>query len=137
MFHQSGKKNQAIAEVNVIPLIDVSLVLVVILMLLTPLAFESNIALNRATATARQSAQKDQVERLEVAVLGESQIRVNREVIAREELEGKLRPLLTGAVPPPVMLSCADEVSHGTFVHVLDVAKQCGAVEIAVVESAP
>ena len=77
------------------------------------------------------------MERLEVAVLSESEIRVNREIIAREKLESKLWPLLTGEVPPPVMLSCADPVSHGTFVSVLDVAKQCGAVEIAVVEGAP
>jgi len=137
MFHESGKSNSGINEVNVIPLIDVSLVLVVILMLLTPLAFESNIGVNRAAATARASAQEQRLERLEVAVLGESEIRVNREIVAREDLAVALRPFLTGAVPPPVMLSCADAVSHGTFINVLDVAKQCGAVEIAVVEDTP
>jgi biopolymer transport protein TolR len=137
MFHESGKKNSGITEVNVIPVIDVSLVLVVILMLLTPLGFESTIGVNRAAAAARKSAAQQPTERLEIAVLGESEFRVNREVVAREDLEGKLRPLLAGEVPPPVMLSCADPVSHGTFVSVLDVAKQCGAVEIAVIEGAP
>jgi biopolymer transport protein ExbD len=137
MFHGSEKSNSAMNEVNVIPLIDVSLVLVVILMLLTPLGLESKIGLNRAVAAARASTTQKHVERLEVAVLDESEIRVNRQVVTRENLAEALRPHLTGEVPPPVMISCADAVSHGTFVGVLDVAKQCGAVEIAVTESAP
>jgi len=137
MFHEGEKAKPGITEVNVIPLIDVSLVLVVILMLLTPLGLESKIGLNRAVAAARASKTQAPVERLEVAVLGETEIRVNRQIVAPENLADALRPHLTGEVPPPVMISCADAVSHGMFVGVLDIAKQCGAVEIAVTESAP
>ncbi len=38
-------------EVNMVPLIDVSLVLVVMLMLATPLAFESSLAIREARTT--------------------------------------------------------------------------------------
>ena len=42
--------------------------------------------------------------------------------------------MLQGAIPPPVVITCADAVSHGTFVSILDEAKLCGAREIAVTE---
>ncbi len=137
MSHESGRSGTGITEVNVIPLIDVSLVLVVILMLLTPLGFESNIGLNRAAAAGRTSPNPEPVERIEIDVLDEASLRVNRQVVSREDLADALRPYLAGETPSPVMISCADAVSHGTFVGVLDVAKQCGAVEIAVTESTP
>jgi biopolymer transport protein ExbD len=122
-------------EINVVPLIDVSLVLVVILMLLTPLAFEQSIAVHRAQAAARAAAQEDPMERLEVSILDENEIRVNRTRVARADLTATLRPMLQGAIPPPVVITCADAVSHGTFVGVLDEAKLCGAREIAVAEA--
>lgn len=131
-----GRKD-GIHEINVVPLIDVSLVLVVILILLTPLAFESNIAVQRALAAAREAVRSEEVERVELAVLDEEEVRVNRTTVTRADLAATLRPLLAGEVPPPVVVTCAETVSHGTFVGVLDVAKSCGAREIAVTEERP
>ena len=131
-----GRKD-GIHEINVVPLIDVSLVLVVILILLTPLAFESNIAVQRALAAAREALRSEEVERVEVAVLDETEVRVNRSTVSRAELAATLRPLLAGDAPPPVVVTCAEAVSHGTFVSVLDVAKSCGAGDIAVTEERP
>ena len=54
MFFQDAE-DKGMHEINVVPLIDVSLVLVVILMLLTPLAFESNIAVHRTQAAPTES----------------------------------------------------------------------------------
>jgi biopolymer transport protein ExbD len=121
-------------DVNVVPLIDVSLVLVVILMLLTPLAFEQRIAVHRAQAAAREAAREEKAERVEVAIVGEDDIRVNRSRVAREDLAATLEPMLQGPVPPAVVITCADVVSHGTFVGVLDQAKLGGAREIAITE---
>ena len=130
-FDGSGQ-GEGITEVNVIPLIDVSLVLVVILILLTPLAFESNIAVQRALAAARAAQQQDELERIELAIVDEASVRVNRTRVAREDLAATLTPMLAGLVPPPLVVTCDEAVSHGTFVNVLDVAKTCGAKEIAV-----
>jgi biopolymer transport protein ExbD len=53
--------------------------------------------------------------------------------IARSELKATLRPLLAQSQTRDVVVSCADGVSHGTFVSVLDQAKVEGAGRIAVV----
>jgi len=123
---------QGMHEINMTPLIDVSLTLVVILLLLTPLAFESSIAMRRALESARASATEKQEERVEINVVSEDSVLVNRRPVARAELTGALGPLLENKVRGLVVVECDDAVSHGAFVNVLDQAKLCGATEIAV-----
>lgn len=124
-------------EINLTPLIDVSLVLVVMLLLATPLALESSFALRETEAAARNAPQQKPVERIELAIFSEAEVRVNRDVVPITELDTTLRPMLQGEAPPAVVVSCASAVPHGAFVHVLDTAKLCGAREIAVTEENP
>ncbi len=51
------------------PLIDVSLVLVVILLLATPLAFESSIAIKQAAISGKQANEESKKERVEIDIL--------------------------------------------------------------------
>ena len=124
-----------IAEVNLTPLIDVSLVLVVILLLATPLAFESSFGVRKTAATARKASEVEKEARIELAIESDSTVRVNKTVVALEELGDFLAPLITESVNRNVTVKCADGVAHGTFVHVLDVTKLNGAKEIAVAGS--
>ena len=123
-----------IYEPNMTPLIDVSLVLVVILMVATPLAFQSGIAVRTAAASGRASARAADV-RIEVAVAADGSVSVNREHVPRTELAARLRPLLAGGGAATVVLRCDDAVPHGAFVSVLDEARALGAAHVAVVGS--
>jgi biopolymer transport protein ExbD len=123
-------------EIDLTPLIDVSLVLVVMLLLATPLAFESSFALRNAPASGRSAPEQERVERIELAILSDEEVRVNRDPVSIDALGAVLRPLLAGEAPPAVIVTCADAVHHGSFVQVLDTAKLCGAAEIAVTEEA-
>jgi biopolymer transport protein TolR len=119
-------------EINMTPLIDVSLVLVVMLMLATPLAFESSIALREARRTAKTAREKTNDERIEIRIVSEDEVLVNRTEVARVSLGSTLRPMLEASTHRIVIVSCNKGVSHGTFVNVLDRAKVCGARQIAV-----
>ena len=134
MFFQKkmNKDGDGIHEVNMTPLIDVSLVLVVMLMLATPLAFESSIAVKRSARTAQTAEQQTQRERVEVRLVSEDSVRVNRTMVARVGLTATLEPLVASSVDGFVVVSCGKDVSHGAFVDVLDKAKLSGASEIAV-----
>ena len=123
-----------IYEPNMTPLIDVSLVLVVILMVATPLAFQSGIAVRAAAASGRASARAADV-RIEVAVAADGSVSVNRVHVPRTELAARLRPLLAGGGACTVVLRCDDAVPHGAFVSVLDEARALGAAHVAVVGS--
>jgi len=115
------------------PLIDVSLVLVVILMVATPLAFQSSIAVQRAAQAARKAAIIADSERIEITIVSQETVLVNKNEIPRSSLAALLKPLLDASPSKVVVVRCADGVSHGSFVGVLDDAKACGASQIAVV----
>jgi len=134
-WNAAASESHGTSEVNLTPLIDVSLVLVVILLLATPLAFESSFGLRQARASAQTAADDSPSERIEVAILADDSVRVNRTVMVRSELADALDPLLERSATGQVSVTCRDSVSHGAFVGVLDVIKQSGARDIAVAGS--
>jgi biopolymer transport protein ExbD len=121
-----------IDEVNMTPLIDVSLVLVVILMVAMPMVFQSSIGVRNAAASGRRAPSVELAERVEVAIVSEDSVRLNRSLLSREQLVNALFPLLADRTNTMVVVECADQVSHGAFVAVLDDVKTSGAAQIAV-----
>ena len=134
-WNRQQEENGGLTEVNMTPLIDVSLVLVIILLLATPLAFESSFGVRKSAATARKAGDQKKEARIELAIESDSTVRVNKTVVTVEELGDFLAPLIAASANRDVTVNCADGVAHGTFVHVLDVTKMNGAKEIAVVGS--
>jgi biopolymer transport protein ExbD len=122
-----------IYDPNMTPLIDVSLVLVVILMVATPLAFQSGIMVNSATASGRAARDKQKMERIELGVMADGRVRVNKDIVARADLAAALKPLLVKSPSGLVVVRCDDTVGHGDFVSVIDEARGLGASKIAVV----
>lgn len=119
-------------QVNMTPLIDVSLVLVVILLLLTPLALESGIWFHRQPDTDAVAADRETLPLLEVKMLTENTIEVDGREMARNALLETLEPLMAGDRYRGVAIDCAGWITHGAFVNVLDQARLSGAPEIAV-----
>lgn len=133
-FNDHRPSGEGTNEVNMTPLIDVSLVLVVILLLATPLAFESSIAVKQAAAAGKKAREETKKERVEIDIRSDDVVFVNREPIEFAALEATLTPLLASSSDQQVIVTCDDQVSHGSFVTVLDRARQCGARNIAVKE---
>jgi biopolymer transport protein ExbD len=98
------------------------------------LAFESRIDVASASRTGKQAEKVEKSERVEIAVVSEDSVRVNRRLVARAQLAEVLTPLMEASADRGVLIACEPQVSHGAFVDVLDRAKTCGAVEIAVIE---
>ena len=132
MFQKKLEEDEAFHDVNLTPLIDVALVLVVILLLATPLAFESSILVRNTATRGNQAEKKSKDEHIELRLLDDDVVRVNRSPVPRGELLATLRPLLADSGSRRVIVACNDGVSHGAFVNVLDQAKLSGAAEIAV-----
>jgi biopolymer transport protein TolR len=133
-WNRQGNSDGPEAEVNLTPLIDVSLVLVVILLLATPLAFESSFGVRKTADTARRASEEKKEARIELAIESDDAVRVNRTVVPLADLGATLKPLLAEG-SRKVTVECADGVAHGTFVHVLDVTKLNGAKDIAIAGS--
>jgi biopolymer transport protein ExbD len=124
---------EGIYEPNMTPLIDVSLVLVVILMVATPMAFQSSIAVNAAASSGRAAAQRARTQRTELVVRADGSVLVNQTVVPRDGMAPVLRPLIESSATRMVVVRCEPRVTHGAFVSVADEAKALGAAQIAVV----
>ncbi len=124
---------ESIHEPNMTPLIDVSLVLVVILMVATPMAFQSSIGVQKAAQAGKAAALAAKTERVEITIVSADSVAVNRTAVPRKDMKLLLQPLIQLSSTKMVIIHCAETVPHGAFVSVLDEAKQCGAANIAVV----
>jgi len=122
-----------IYDVNMTPLIDVSLVLVVILLVATPLAFQSSIMLRSASASGRAAATVTRSERVELVLRADGAIAVDRDVVSRDELGPRLQTALAASATRLVVVRCDPGVTHGAFVSAVDEARARGASQIAVV----
>jgi biopolymer transport protein ExbD len=127
-----ARAESGIYDPNLTPLIDVCLVLVVILLVATPMTLQSGIAVSRA-ASGGKAGTSVRAARIEITIRDDQNLMVNRTLVPRAALRSTLRPLLAASQTRDVVVQCADNVSHGTFVSVLDEAKVEGAERIAVV----
>jgi biopolymer transport protein ExbD len=90
----SGKKGQPTPDVNVTPLVDVTLVVLIIFMVMTPLmtkTFWLNLP-DKPEERAEKPKPQEKVEPLVMTVDSEGTIRVNKTVLQKEECwRGKVR----------------------------------------------
>jgi len=127
-----ARTQTGIHDPNLTPLIDVCLVLVVILLVATPMTLQSGIAVSRTDSSGKSGAPVPAA-RIEISIRDDQNLTINRRPVARAQFAAVLRPLLAASQTRDVVVECADGVSHGMFVSVLDEAKVEGAGRIAVV----
>lgn len=90
-FDQNKSGGHAVAEINMVPLIDVMLVLLVIFMIAAPMMTHAvKIDLPKASSQARQPAP---IEPINLAIAGDGQLFWNQDPISREQLQQKLAQL--------------------------------------------
>ena len=125
-----------LAEVNITPLGDVSLTLIIILMVISPMILQSMIKVNSSKAVKSTQAEETKEKPLFVRITNEA-IYLNTEKMGSEE-EFSLRLIkeLGNKSDKSVMITANKEVPHGKVVHILDISRQSGAVKLSLVKRA-
>ena len=124
------------AEINITPLTDIFLVLLIIFMITTSAMVESAAKVNLPKAT--QTVQE--ARGLTVSVTADNKIFVNQMQVAPEQLESTMRDLLADDAKKLVVLMGDQSVMLGECVRVMDIAKRAGALSISIAaqkEAAP
>jgi len=124
------------AEINITPLTDIFLVLLIIFMITTSAMVESAAKVNLPKAT--QTTQE--ARGLTVTITADNKIYVNQMLVDPSQLEPTLRDLLTDDPKKLVILQGDQSVILGEAVRVMDLAKRAGAQAISIAarkESAP
>ena len=128
---------EALSEVNVIPLADLSLVLLIILMVLSPMVMQSMIKVTASRATATKSGAQDKEPPL-IVVLNPNGVVVLNTVKMASDLDfaTALARALGNRVDKSVLMTADPNALHGRFVQVLDIIKQQGADKISLLRKA-
>jgi biopolymer transport protein ExbD/biopolymer transport protein TolR len=134
-----GKKARGVTpEMNVTPLVDVVLVLLIIFMVITPL-----LSKNFWVHTPKQ--EKEEVEQdqpqdpeppLVLRIAPDKAITVNGTLVAFEELPERLKRMFAARDDHIIFFDAADDVDYGYAVEVMDQARDGGAVTIAALTTA-
>jgi biopolymer transport protein ExbD len=118
-----GGKYQIMSEINMIPLIDVSLVLLIIFMIMTPLlAKHAQIKINMPEAKA--TVTPEQARNVEVTVDKAGAVFVDGSPVAAAALEDLLRRRITDPKTQSVIILADKDVSFDRVVAVMDTAKR-------------
>jgi len=117
------------AEINIIPFVDVVLVLLIVFMITAPLLYRGmDIKLPSASTNSIKPT-----ERKVLTVEKNQTVYLDKEEIGLARLESRLRDL-KGASPDVSLYLRADrDVPYGTVVHVMDLIKRAGIVKLGIV----
>jgi len=129
---QIGPKGGARPEINVTPLVDVVLVLLIIFMVVTPLVERELKVVTPPTETVEQPEQVPETQ-LMLAVKADGTLQVNDEVIAEAELQNRLARMLAAKSDKTLFFNAEDAAPYALAVTALDDAKAAGARTIGMV----
>ena|SRR6187401_654001 len=130
MNFQRGREKEPL-EINLVPLIDVMMVILIFLMITTTYNKYSELQINLPTADADKQMERSN----EIAVLVNSQgqyVINRRAVVFRtvEQLADELKRAATSAKEPVVVISADATATHQAVVRVMEAARVAGLTQI-------
>jgi biopolymer transport protein ExbD len=114
-------------EINLIPLIDILIVVLIFLFLTTTYSRFAELQINLPESSAEKSADRPQV--LAVAVDANGRYAINGAAVAYENpaaLAGRLQDAAKGAKEPVVAISADAAATHQSVVNVMEAARIAG-----------
>ncbi|MDR3056245.1 MAG: biopolymer transporter ExbD [Zoogloeaceae bacterium] len=115
-------------EINLIPLIDVMLVVIIFLMLTTTYSRFAGLEINLPSADAEQQ-QTAEPNEVEVAVTASGQVLVNKQPLKSNDvhfISEALQAAANGQTDPVVVISADAKTTHQSVVDVMQAAQEAG-----------
>ena len=129
MGMQSGGQDDLVTGINVTPLVDVGLVLVIIFMVTAPLFEQPTLTVNLPRATTKEGEEK---ENITITMTADGKMAVNEQEVTPQTLEGILKKRLRHSAEKHVILRADKESLHGDLLMVMRLAKELGAKSMAI-----
>jgi biopolymer transport protein ExbD len=127
MAFSARVSSDVMAQINVTPLVDVLLVLLIIFMITSP------IVTHKATMDLPQSSQKsfaDPSKPIHLVIHADGQLYWNDALISLQQLDTQLSIVAAQATQPPLQIDAADGVAYDAVARVLAKAKAQGVSRI-------
>lgn len=122
MAFSARASSPAIAAINITPLVDVLLVLLVIFMITAPVVTHKI----RSDLPMTGDSSVERPEPIRIAIAADGSLRWNDAPVTVEQLDAQLALAGARAKQPTIAIDAADEASYQTVAHVLGQAKSQG-----------
>ena len=119
-------------EINLIPMIDVMLVIIIFLMLTTTYSKFAEMQINLPTAEAAK--QPERPNEIDVVMSSSGQYQINRRSVVFRDVASfrdELRRAGADMKDPVIVINADSSVTHQSVVRVMDAARQAGYGQIA------
>jgi len=121
-----GAKGGSIADINVTPMVDIMLVLLIIFMVVTPL-LQKGVSVDLAkTRNPREMREADRDDAIVVAVTRDGKLFLSDKTIEQDALQEKIRDLLQAKVDKTVYIRSDRRAKFGKVVDVVDIVRTSG-----------
>lgn len=132
---KKGKRQRPVPVMNVTPLVDIALVVLIIFMVIVPM-MEKSFWLNLPKKEQENKNKPEQPDDqddgpLVMTIDSKGVIRVNKAVLRKSDIPTRLPRMLAAQPLPIIYFDAADNIPYGQAVEVMDISKQSGAKAIA------
>ncbi len=125
---KSGSGSDIMAEINIVPLCDIFLVLLIIFMVTSVAMVQSGAEINLPEVQETESEPRQIV----ITVTPQKEIFVNARPVTMADLEVAIRQQVTAKPDVPVVLEGDKDVILGEAVKILSIAQRAGAAQVAI-----
>ena len=123
------RRRRFLAEINIIPLVDVVLVLLIIFMVTAPMLYRGM----DITLPTSQSNTIRPDERLVLTIERDQKVYLDKDQLSLEQLEFKLKQAKRNNADVSIYLRADQAVPYGTVVRVMDEIKRAGIEKLGMV----
>ncbi|HKF47117.1 MAG TPA: biopolymer transporter ExbD [Terracidiphilus sp.] len=125
----NGKTQSSLADINITPLVDVVLVLLVIFMITAPVLQSGIEVAVPKTRTVKEITEQ----RITLTIAHDQTVYLDDKPINIHELADRLHASNTDPSKQTIYVRADERVPFGAFAHVMDAVKQAGITNISVV----
>ena len=136
-FDEAQDDDAIVAEINITPLTDIFLVLLIIFMLSSSAMLEGGLQVKLPTAKSQSLAKPDSGKPIFVTIAGNGEVSVNNKKTTEPGLQAAIKEALGGTTDKTVVIRGDESIVLGKAVQIMDAARGAGADKIALATQPP
>jgi biopolymer transport protein ExbD len=129
MASKFDSQDDVIAEINVVPLVDVILVVLIIFMVTAPMIMKPSISVNLPKSASGDSTKPS---KLNISIAADGQVQLDGKKVSENEILASAKDEFSKNPDVQAIISADKDVPHGKVVSILDVVKSAGVKRFAI-----